>query len=149
MSAVTFPGPKVGFRMGYMGSFGLIGQYSLGTVAVTEVPSIIGMAEYVPHKVAAFSMDISKRIVSFNSFQLHLLAGVHKTTMVFLDPNAMDTPYHDENVLGPEAGFAFGINYFSMSLLAVHIDPGQVEKKGDLGAMSPLNYFTLNLGVRF
>jgi hypothetical protein len=151
MPGVFFPGPKLGLRLGYMGNIGFSGQFSYGKIAVVESPISPYGTVYTPSKLAGFSLELTKRVVNVNSFQLHFMAGLHWTRMAFINLTASNDPYREEKVWGPEAGLAFGINRFSMSLLVTNIFPGQVEKKSDveIKAISPLYYFSMNLGVRF
>jgi hypothetical protein len=151
MPAAQFPGAKVGFRIGYMGSFGILGQMVHGNAIIKKGISVpIGMTtEFEPEKYASLSLDITKRIVNSKGFQMHLIAGVLRTQHVFRDDNAFATPYHHEKVFGPEAGFAFGVRWLSMTFMFTHVDPGQVEKTSDYLGVSPTNYITTCFGVRF
>lgn len=149
MLAAEAPSPKVGFRIGYMGSFGISFQFVNGKAAMNEQVISIGSTTYNPPKTPSLSINLSKRIVNSNGFQMHLMAGIQKTELISRDPNAINNPYHREKVFGPELGMAFGIRRFAFSLLATHFDPGQFEKQDNRAAVSPLNYFSSCIGVRF
>jgi hypothetical protein len=141
--------PKVGFRVGIMGSFGISAQFVRGKIAVTDPGGNPAFSSYNPPKENAMSLDITKRIVNQNGFQMHLMAGIQKTRIAFIAAGATVNPIQPQKVYGPEIGLAFGAKRIAFSFLVTHFDPGQVEKKGDWGAVSPLNYFTSSIGVRF
>jgi len=141
--------PKIGFRIGYMGSFGISFQFVNGKVAVNDLAVAVGSTTYNPPNTPSFSINISKRIVNNNAFQMHILAGFQKTEIASRDPNAMLTPFHREKVFGPELGMAFGIKRIAFSFLATHFDPGKFEQKDDRIAISPLNYVSTCIGIRF
>ena len=158
MVAGLAPGPKVGFRLGVMGSFGISGQIMFGNTVLDEretaidvISSITGTTvfDYEPSEQVSLSLDISKRIVNVNGFQMHLLLGIQKTRITFMDPTASQNPYQEQKVFGPEIGIAFGVKRLAFSLFANHYDPGQVEKEGNFRAASPLNYLSTSIGVRF
>jgi hypothetical protein len=154
------PGPKAGLRIGVMGSFGISGQVMFGKTVLDErretsvdIISSIGSSnpsiDYEPSDQLSLSFDISKRIVNVNGFQMHLLLGIQKTRITFIDPNASLNPYQEQKVFGPEIGIAFGVKRLAFSLFVNHYDPGQVEKEGNWEAASPLNYVSTSIGVRF
>lgn len=150
-------GPKVGIKAGYLGSFGLALQVAYGPVKfgsdyqVAIVPGATPSDDYKPEEQFLLGVNITKRIVNYNGFQMHLAGGVQRTRMVFFDSNASQTPYRLEKVFGPEFGFVFGVKTLAMSLMVSHFDPGQVEKEAetDLRCDSPLSYVNACIGVRF
>lgn len=150
MAASEFPSePKIGLRMGYMGSFGVSLQFVKGKVAMNSQSISVGSTSSNPKKTSSFSLDITKRIVNSNGFQMHLMAGIQKTEILSRNPNSTIIPYQMEKVSGPEIGMSFGIKRVAFSLLVTHFDPGQFEKKDDRVAASPLNYISFCIGARF
>lgn len=136
------PGPKYGFRMGYMGSWGISAQVLSGN---TEK----GEASYEAPKSPFFGAAITKRILIQKNSQLHLLLGVSSTTLVFQDPHSSAKPYVDETVAGPELGLIVLVSRVAFSFSASTFDAGQIEKGTDLAAVSPPTYLALGFGVRF
>ncbi len=159
MFTVLGPGPKGGLRIGVMGSFGVSAQVAFGKTSYTERMGIVTIGgsplNYRPTDQLALSLDLSKRIVNRNGFQMHLMAGVQRTRITFRNPESfLNNPYQEQKVFGSEIGLAFGVKRFAFSVLAIHFDPGQVEKNknlsnGTLEAASPLNYFSTSIGIRF
>jgi hypothetical protein len=150
MAASEFPAePKIGIRMGFMGSFGVSLQFVNGKVALNGQSASVGSNSYDPPKTASFSLDITKRIVNRNGFQMHLMAGIQKTEILSRNPNSTIIPYQMERVSGPEIGMSFGIKRFAFSILGTHFDPASFEKKDDRVAASPLNYISFCIGTRF
>ena len=155
MFGVLAPGPKAGLRIGVMGSFGISGQIMFGKTKLNNNPimvSIVGgsqSGDYSPSDQLSLSLDLSKRIVNQNGFQMHILAGLQRTRITFKDPNASQNRYQEQKVFGPEIGLAFGVKRLAFSIMANHYDPGQVEKEGDFEGASPLNYIAASIGVRF
>lgn len=153
--AVEIPGPKYGFQAGIMGSFGLAvivttGEYSIAGDIVLPVGFSVDIDDFLEDKKAnQATILLTVRIVSQNMFQMHLMGGIQRSRMIFLDPNAMTTPYHDEKVFGPSAGLTFDINHAAFTLVVTHIDPGQVEKEGDFVSIAPFNYLNAGLCFRF
>lgn len=149
LAAEAPSGPKVGFRVGIMGSFGISAQFVRGKIAVNDPGGNPVFSSYNPPKENAMSLDITKRIVNQNGFQMHLMAGIQKTRIAFISPGASVNPIQPQKVYGPEIGLVFGVKHIAFSFLVTHFDPGRVEKMGDWEAVSPLNYFTSTIGVRF
>lgn len=153
--AIEAPGPKVGFMAGIMGSFGVAAIVTKGKYAINdEVPVSIGVTVNLDDFVAAknanpITLLLTKRIISQNFFQMHLMAGIQRSRMIFLDPGAMTTPYHAEKVFGPTAGLTIDVNHAAFTLLFTHINPGQVEKEGNFTSLAPLNYFSTAVCFRF
>ena len=157
MPAVLMPGPKAGLRLGVLGSFGITGQVVQGKIVIdddddvavvdTDSPSLT--ADFTPSRQLSVSLDLAKRIVNREGFQMHLLVGFQRTRLAFMDPDAMLTPYHEEKVFGPESGLAFGVKRLAFTVMLSHFDPGQVEEDGDFVAASPFNYLSFSFGARF
>jgi|GEM_PF-1926307 len=154
-SAIEVPGPKPGLMIGVMGSFGAAMIVQYGKYATDkDVPIQIGvnitLEEYLEDKaVVPTTFLLTKRVVNYNTFQMHAMAGFQRTRLLFLVPDAMDTPYQQEKLFGPAVGLTFDINMVSVTLIGTHIDPGPVEKEDDWMAISPLSYISLGIGIRF
>lgn len=136
--------PKTGLRFGYMGSFGVSAQVTSGKTEKGDAPNISPQGND-----PAFALDITKRIVNKNKFQMHLMAGVQNTVLVFLPSRESTGPVSKEFVPGPELGLLFGVSKVSFGVAVSHHDPGKIEKERDLIATSPLSTFTLAFGMRF
>lgn len=153
--AIEMPGPKIGFMGGIMGSFGVAaivtkGKYAIDGEVSVPIGVTVDLDEYIEGKNSnPVTLFITKRIVSQNMLQLHLMAGIQRSRMIFNDPNAMTTPYHDEKVFGPSAGLTLDINHAALTFVFTHIDPGQVEKEGDFVSLAPFNYLNAGLCFRF
>jgi hypothetical protein len=140
--ALVGPGPKYGFRVGYMGKWGITTEFLSGKTEKSD-------ADYQAPNSAFYGAAVTKRIINQKNTQLHLLLGVSRTTLVFLDPNSSSKPFVDEIVAGPELGFMMSVSKVSFSFAFSRFDPGQIEKGTDLIAVSPATYLDLGLGFRF
>ena len=153
-ASVALPEAKPGFTIGIMGSFGVAFSVHVGQYAVdSEIPLVmcsITIEEFLTdNNVSPTTYMLTKRIVNYNDFQMHMMAGVERTRLVFQDPNALENPYSVKKLYGPAVGLTADYNLASITIRASHIDPGPVEKTGDRGAISPLTYFSLSAGIRF
>lgn len=153
--AIELPAPKPGFMVGVMGSFGAAFIVNYGGYAVKEeVPVLVGttvdLNDFLDNeKVIPTTYLLTKRIVNYNSLQMHLMGGFQRTRLIFMDSNALDGPYRNQKVYGPAVGLTTSYNHFAFTLVASHCDPGQVEKEGDLQAISYTTFFSACLGLRF
>ena len=156
--AFEFPGSRAGVMLGIMGDIGVSAIFTFGKYAIDEeFPIAVGVTEtiddYLEGKnVTPITVLFTVRIISRNSLQMHLMAGIDKTRVIFLDVDAMNSPFHEEKVFGPAGGLSIGAGRVAFNLKASRIDPGQVEKEENHDSwipISPFNYFTASLGVRF
>jgi len=156
--AIQLPGIAAGFNIGVMGSFGAMVEAARGNYHASDradqVMSIVTtssrLEDYLSKsRVTPVSFYLSKRIVSFDKLQMHLLAGMQRSRMVFRDPNASTTPWHDEKVFGPAAGMVFDYSWLTMSIKASHTDPKQIEKDSDWYAVTSSTFVSATLGIRF
>jgi hypothetical protein len=148
--AIMQPGPKAGFKAGYMGNFGFALQFVNGKSLIREGGfTPIGEQFSAPNKLAV-GIDISKRIVNNKGFQMHLLAGLQDTHTVYYDTKAPDNPWSMQDVKGIEFGFVFDYKRLAVSFSAVNFDPKQIEKKdSDLSVASPRTFLSSCIGLRF
>jgi len=142
--ALMSSGPKPGLRIGYMGSFGVSLQVVSGKTEKGDSPNISPQGND-----PAFGLDITKRIVNKNQFQMHLMAGIQNSALIFLQSRESTGPVYKEFVPGPEIGLLFGVSKISFGIVLSHHDPGKIEKERNLIATSPLGSFTLAFGMRF
>jgi hypothetical protein len=154
--AIEVPGPKPGFLIGVMGSFGAAFELGYGVIPVVEFPVAIGVNvdinEYQKeNKILSQKFFVTKRVVNNNTIQMHLMAGITRTQLIFLDQDAVDTPYHTDKLFGPAAGIAFNINRISFTAQVSHPDPGPGEREagGNRVVISPLTFFSASIGARF
>lgn len=136
------PGPKSGFRFGYIGNWGLSMQVLSGK---TEK----GDANYEAPNSLFYSADVTKRIVNQKNFQMHVFLGVANSSLVFLNPDFPAKPFSLESVAGPEIGLIGGISRLAFSFTVTNFDQGQIEKGTDIMGISPSAYFSFGLGIRF
>jgi hypothetical protein len=152
--AIELPGPKPGFMAGVMGSFGVAISMHYGNYATDGDQSIdigeVSLDDFLnDKKVIPSSYFLTKRISNYNAFQMHLLAGVKRTRLIFKDPNASQNPYREEKLYGPALGITADYKMASFNFQFSHVDPGPIEKEDDSRAISPLSYLTFSLGLRF
>jgi hypothetical protein len=152
--AIELPGQKPGMMFGIMGSFGASASLNYGNYSIDgDVPTAIGditIDEFLDNKkVYSSSYFLTKRIVNYNAFQMHLMAGLGRTRLIFQNPGAAQNPFREEKLYGPAFGITADYKLASIHLHFNHFDPGSVEKEDDSEALSPLSYVSFALGVRF
>ncbi|MEX2370181.1 MAG: hypothetical protein WD578_04165 [Bacteroidales bacterium] len=152
--AIEFPGFKPGFTAGIMGSFGAVLSFRFGKYAIDEdIPLVMGsitLDEFLnDKKVIPSSYFLTKRIVSFDAFQLHLMAGFERTRLIFQNSDALDNPFIEDKLYGPALGITADYKWVAIQMQLCHIDPKAVEQGTNFRAISPLTFGTFALGVRF
>lgn len=152
MPAIALPGPRIGGAIGFNGSFGLLGAFTTGKIAEPPaVESVIGGTDYEGgNEGIQFSINFTKRIVSNESFQLHLLAGFSIAEMEYSVTEESDLRYDKVFTNGLSAGLLFGAGRITGSFMFLKYDPGSVEKGNDgYRLITPMTMFSVGLGVRF
>lgn len=153
MPAVALPGPRIGGAIGYNESFGLLGSFTRGKIAYpTAIKSDIGGTVYEGGKWGnQFSINLTKRIISIESFQVHLVAGFSVAEMEYsVTEESLYVWFDKEETFGLSAGILFGAGRMTGSFMYMNYDPGSVEK-GNQGywLITPMTLFSVGLGVRF
>lgn len=141
--------------VGINGSFGVLGGLMMGKIAEPKaVESSIGDPVYYPGKKGLqFSVNLTKRIVSIESFQLHLAAGFSAAEMEYIVRdyvNLANTRYDVVMTRGFSAGLLLGAGRMTGTLMLMKYDPGSVEKSNDnYRLITPMNLVSAGIGVRF
>ena len=156
MPVVALPGPRIGGAIGINGSFGVLGSFTAGKIAEPEtIETLIGGAVYDvgDRKGIQFSINLTKRIVSIESFQLHLAAGFSAAEMEYnvIDYDNPDNLRYDVVITrGLSAGLLFGAGRLTGTVMFMKYDPGSVEQSNEgYYLLTPMTLFTVGLGVRF
>jgi hypothetical protein len=155
MPAVALPGPRIGGAIGFNGSFGLLGSFTKGRIAEPEaIESVIGGTVYEGgNDGIQFSIHLTKRIISIEAFQVHLAAGFSVAEMEY-SVTDYDIPenfrYDKVFTRGLSAGLLFGAGRLTGAAMFMKYDPGSVEQSNEgYYLITPMNLFTVGLGVRF
>lgn len=147
---IDVPGPSLGFRIGYLGSFGISGRAFMGNIKVfDEYKSNASFVE--PDARFGAGLDLTKRIISKNAFQMHLLAGYRNNDiMVYHNaPPAQDFWY--QGVGGIEFGAILAAKRLLIDIEYYQFNPKQLESKikEPVTLICPNKYFSFGVGVRF
>jgi hypothetical protein len=155
MPAVALPGPRIGGTIGFNGSFGLLGSITMGNIAEPEAISV-GPGSFVDesdHEGVQFSIHLTKRIISIEAFQVHLAAGYSVAEMIYSvtdDANPENFRHDKVFTRGLSAGLLFGAGRLTGAAMFMKYDPGSVEQSNEgYYLITPMNLFTVGLGVRF
>lgn len=155
MPVVSLPGPRLGLMIGYNGSFGVAASVAYGKIVedgrIDIAVPVGGSIEFGGGKDGLqFGMNLTKRLVSYDSFQLHLAAGFSAAEMVYIYTDNIDLDYETVVTQGLGAGILLSSGKLSAALMYQHYDPGSVEKQDeDLFLVSGMTLFTIGIGVRF
>lgn len=154
MPAITGPGPRIGAMVGVNGSFGVLAAFSYGKIAEPEAQMVLigGSIESFGKDGPQFSINLTKRLVSIESFQLHLAAGFTLAEMEYAVADLLvgSIRYDEVMTRGLSAGLLLGAGRMTGSVMYMNYDPGSVEKQQDnYRLITPMGLFTIGLGVRF
>lgn len=149
MAGFEVPGPKGGLRIGYMGNFGISAQLNYGKIPVTdEYEKNIYYSE--PYPRFGIGIDLTKRIINLNYFQMHIIGGVRNTDLLVYFQGPPEPQFWRQGMTGPEIGMVFAIKRVVTTIMVSHLDPKQLEKNQDpVVIASPYNLIDICLGVRF
>jgi hypothetical protein len=137
------PGPKLGGRIGYIGSWGITAMYLGGSVISP------GLSAFNDTKqpVFSFGIDLTKRIVNTNAFSMHMFSGINTSKLLVGGKNAT-SPDYLSNCMGIEGGLMMSIKRFAFSL-SVNPFPENWQKNG-VNLKDHDKVFTyIGLGYRF
>jgi len=132
-------GPKYGGKIGYMGSWGITAMYVMGKI---EDPS----NDFGSTEVSAFAsnLNLSKRIVNANNFNLHLNIGIAVAKFPQRNYESMVITTEDLSI-GGGAGISFSIKRLAFSIDFNSFPVGQ--KYGEIEGDNTFLY--IGLGYRF
>jgi len=153
--AIEVPGPKPGFMLGVMGSFGAAiliysGEYAIEKDIVFPIGATVDLDDFLyDKKVTSITFFLTKRVANYNSFQMHIMAGFQRTRLIIMDRDALGGPYNTDKLFGPSFGLTTDINRISFTMLVTHIEPGPVDMEDNREVISPQYYFSVCMGVRF
>jgi hypothetical protein len=126
-------GVHLGVRIGYMGSWGVSARYMIGTQDDGDLPQ--------PESYYHMSIDLTKRVISKNGFQAHIMAGVANGKVY---GTANGTSYWETGISVIEAGVILGIGRVTISY-AITPFPGN---DGPFN-LREKNFSNWGVGVRF
>jgi hypothetical protein len=145
--ATKIPGPRYGIKIGYMGSWGVCAAYGSGRVSIIDESPI--SPKDIPNQ-PFYSLDLTRRIVNRNSFQLHLNAGYSKYAMLFAPSRGSSTyEFKDFSFFNLGMVMAFNRIIFSFESNNPLMDIGKIEKSSNTYLISNDVYFNFGIGVRF
>lgn len=147
---IEVPGPKGAFRVGYIGSFGISVGLNYGAVPILD--KYEGNAYYEGFgSKPGIGLDVTRRIVNLDNFQLHLLAGYRNTDLVVYASELTPPQFWRQGMDGLETGIVFSVKKVAACITISHFNPRQVENKIDEPVIfaSPNNLFDLNVGIKF
>lgn len=156
MPVVSMPGPRVGGMLGVNGSFGILAGAAYGEVSQPEVLEVsIGGEEYHRGEGIQITVNLTKRLVSYNNFQLHAAGGITVAAMdysvtEYIGPVEQNIRFDNVMTRGLSAGLLMGTGRVSAVLMLMKYDPGSVEQSRDnYRLLSGMTLFTGGIGVRF
>jgi len=145
--STSFPGPHIGLRICYMGSFGVSGQLLYGKMPVTE--EYKNNPLYEPDQAIVIGLDLTKRIINSKNFQLHLIGGIRNNDL-FVYFAGPPTAIWTQGMTGIEAGMIFTVK--KLTAIVMFSQPGlkQLDKNDDKVVIaSPYKFINLGIGISF
>jgi hypothetical protein len=145
MLAGDYPGPKVGIRIGYAGSWGIFAVFTYGKIGLKkDARNVTSIPQWT---IPYFGLELTKRIVNRKNFQMHLTAGPSLTTLLFFT-NTTDS-FYKKKFIGLSCGLNFDIKRFTLSLGQVTSIVGDYERKNDLWNPAVYTHINAGFGIRF
>jgi hypothetical protein len=144
MLAGDYPGPKVGIRIGYAGSWGIFAVFTYGKIGLRKDAHVTSIPQWT---IPYFGLELTKRIVNRKNFQMHLTAGPSLTTLLFFT-NTTDS-FYKKKFIGLSCGLNFDIKRFTLSLGQVTSIVGDYERKNDLWCPAVYTHINAGFGIRF
>jgi len=147
---IEAPGPKGAVRAGYLGNFGV--SFGLNYGAIPILDKYEGNAYYEGFgSKPGIGIDVTKRIVNLDNFQLHFLAGYRNTDLIVYASELTPPQFWRQGMDGLETGIVFTVMKVAACFTVSHFNPLQVDKKIDEPVLfaSPNNLFDLNVGIKF
>jgi len=149
-AGIETPGPKGAVRVGYMGSYGVTVGLTYGKIPVMK--KYVGNPYYSGFDPAAgIGIDITKRIVNNDNFQLHLLGGFRNTDLVVYALELTPPQFWNHGMVGLETGLVFTLKKLAVCITVSHFFPEQAVNQHDEKVIlaSPVNLIDINLGIKF
>jgi hypothetical protein len=147
MLALEVPGPKVGVRIGYLGSFGFSAQVVNGKIPLND--SFKEAFTDDRQNYFGVSLDLTKRIINTNSFQMHVIGGYINHDFYFYYPGPPSPAFWRQGDGALEIGMLFAANRLTGSFMVSHFKPGITENGIELDLASPVNFLSTCIGIRF
>ena len=151
--AFDFPGPKLGLKIGYMGSWGFSATFLYGKAGLNshqrKDPDIGIPLKKVPY----IGLELSKRVINRQGFQMHLSAGPSYTKWFVV--NRTIGQYYTEDGIMINIGTTLDINRITFSVgIASAGGPGVNERiegssSDNLSLLSSTSYLVAGLGFKF
>jgi hypothetical protein len=146
--ATDFPGPQYGFRIGYMGSFGISIQLLYGKIPVAEKYKNTSYSG--PDQTMVIGLDLTKRIVKRKNFEMHLIGGIRNNDLLIYFAGPPSPVLWNQGMTGPEVGMVFVVKKITVSGMYSQLNPKQLEKNDEKVVIaSPYKFFNIGMGLRF
>jgi hypothetical protein len=142
------PEPKLGIKAGYMGKWGVNVGLAFGGNALNKKHSSISPPEDLPNKIF-FDLDLSKRIVNRNAYQLHFVTGYANIPVLFA--SRTDETFRFENFHSFQLGLIMAYKSINLSFCACGplMNIRTIEENNNELYMSPDTHFVIGIGTRF
>jgi len=149
MVSTSFPGPQVGVRLGYMGSFGVSVQLLNGKMPVLE--EYRNYALYpTPLQTMVIGIDLTKRIINGKNFRMHLIGGVRNNDLMVYFAGPPAPVLWTQGMTGIEAGMIFTVKKLTATIMVSQLNPKQLEKNdNEVVIASPYKFLNMGVGIRF
>ncbi len=147
LPGLEVPGPKGGIRIGYSGNYGISAQLVYGKIPVIE--SFKNVDNEGVSTSMGVSLDLTKRIVKTDSFQMHLIGGFVNHDIYFYWPGPPSPVLWREGKDGAEAGLLLAFGRITGSLVISHFFANKTENGTELDIASPVNCFATCVGICF
>jgi hypothetical protein len=144
------PGPKGGFRVGFMGSFGVTAGLNYGNIPVLkQYEDNVYYNGFDPK--FGIGLDVTKRIINLDNFQLHLMAGYRNTDLIVYWKSGTPPQFWRQGMDGLEAGMVMSIKHAAIFITVTNFNPKQLEIKLDepVELASPDILIDVGLGIKF
>jgi len=144
------PGLKGALRVGYLGSFGVSVGLNYGNIPILkEYEDNVYYDGFDP--APGIGIDMTKRIINLDNFQLHLLAGFRNTDLIVYASGLTPPQFWDHGMGGLETGIVFAAKRIAACVTVSHFFPEQADKQHDepVVLVSPKNLFDFSVGIRF
>jgi hypothetical protein len=149
LTCIDLPGPGLGIRIGYLGSYGISVHAYRGNIPVLDE---FESNQYYPGPEPGFGagIDLTKRIISRKAFQMHLLAGVRNCdALVYF--NGPPPAFWTHGVESIELGTIIAYKRVLFSLIYSHYSTERLVNKHDEPVIpaGPDDFVNFGIGIRF
>ena len=159
--AFEYPGPKMGARLGYMGSIGITGKILKGPNIMDDGNATL--YDYLKSTGQGDNLDLDNepsvpmyglggtvRVANKGVFQAHLMLGAVISEFRFIEQVDMTTfSMTDHKLISYEVGLFFDISRLTVTTTFSHFDPKKEENGSNKRCWSNRTFFDMCLGVRF